>query len=173
MAINPLWSALAGRCPRLFNYGTRKIDDYTPPSRPCYLKELSRARDRLDVVHAAAIPMRAEPRTVRCGEAVEQIGHWIVRTMRGDQVVARKCGPPITLAASDQDSLVLFIGEPIERLLDRNISAPPSLSSARIRKHVGPPFLRHQLLRMPPGLVLDCVTRLHHRGHQPRDVGKV
>jgi hypothetical protein len=25
---------------------------------------------------------------------------------------------------------------------------------------------------MPPGLALDCVTRLHHGGHQPRDVGQ-
>src|SRR5215831_18924207 len=124
MAINPLWSALAGRCPRLFNYGTRKIDDYTPPSRPCYLKELSRARDRLNVVNAAAVPMRAEPRTVRCGEAVEQIGHRIVRTMRGDQIVARKRSPPLTFAARDKDDLALFVGEPIERLLDRNIGAP-------------------------------------------------
>jgi hypothetical protein len=38
--------------------------------------------------------------------------------MRGDEVVARKRGPPLAFAASDQDSLVLFIDEPIERLLD-------------------------------------------------------
>ena len=25
---------------------------------------------------------------------------------------------------------------------------------------------------MPPGLALDCVTRLQHGGHQPRDVGE-
>jgi hypothetical protein len=49
---------------------------------------------------------------------VEQVGHRVVRTMRGDQIVARKRGPPIALAASDQDSLVLFIGEAIERSLD-------------------------------------------------------
>jgi hypothetical protein len=29
------------------------------------------ALDRLDVMHPAAVPRRAEPRTVRCGEAVE------------------------------------------------------------------------------------------------------
>src|SRR5262249_40019133 len=25
---------------------------------------------------------------------------------------------------------------------------------------------------MPPGLALDCVTRLHHGGHEPRDIGQ-
>jgi hypothetical protein len=34
-------------------------------------KELPRALDRLDVVHAAAIPLRAEPAATRCGEMVE------------------------------------------------------------------------------------------------------
>ena len=38
--------------------------------------------------------------------------------MRGDQVVARKRGPPIALAARDEDDLARFVGEPIERLLD-------------------------------------------------------
>jgi hypothetical protein len=37
--------------------------------------------------------------------------------MRGDQLVARKRGPPIALAARDKDDLALFVGEPIERLL--------------------------------------------------------
>jgi hypothetical protein len=35
--------------------------------------------DGLDVVHAAAIPLRADPTAIRCGEMVEQ-----VRTMSGD-----------------------------------------------------------------------------------------
>ena len=70
---------------------------------------LPRALDRLDVAHAAAIPMRAEPAAIRCGEAVEQVGHWMIRTMRSDQVVARKCRPPITLAARDKYGLALFI----------------------------------------------------------------
>jgi hypothetical protein len=47
-----------------------------------------------------------------------QVGHRAVRTMRGDQFVARKRSPPIALAARDKDDLALFIGEPIERLLD-------------------------------------------------------
>jgi len=37
--------------------------------------------DRLDVVHPAAVPRRAEPRTVRCGEMVEQVGHGVVCTI--------------------------------------------------------------------------------------------
>jgi hypothetical protein len=32
---------------------------------------LPRALDRLDIVHPAAVPMRSEPWTVRCGEMVE------------------------------------------------------------------------------------------------------
>jgi hypothetical protein len=38
--------------------------------------------------------------------------------MRGDEVVARKRGAPVALAARDEDDLALFIGETIERLLD-------------------------------------------------------
>jgi hypothetical protein len=38
--------------------------------------------------------------------------------MRGDQVIARKCRPPIALAARDKYGLALFVGESIERLLD-------------------------------------------------------
>jgi hypothetical protein len=42
----------------------------------------------------------------------------MVRTMRGDQVVARKGGPPLALTARHKDGLALFIGESIECLLD-------------------------------------------------------
>jgi hypothetical protein len=42
-------------------------------------KGLPRALDRLDVVHAAAIPMRAKPAATRCREMVEQVGHRVVR----------------------------------------------------------------------------------------------
>jgi hypothetical protein len=49
---------------------------------------------------------------------VEQVGHRVVRTMRGDQVVARKSGPPIALSARDKYDLTLFVGEPIERFFD-------------------------------------------------------
>jgi hypothetical protein len=38
--------------------------------------------------------------------------------MSGDQFVARKRSPPITLAARDKYDLALFVGESIERLLD-------------------------------------------------------
>ena len=50
--------------------------------------------------------------------------------MRGDQVIARKRSPPIALAARDKYDLAPFVGEPIERLLDCEIGAPLSLSSA-------------------------------------------
>src|SRR5262249_56426347 len=89
-----------------------------PEPGPCHSKKLSSALDRLDVVNAAAIPMRAEPAAIRCGEAVEQVGHWVIRTMRGDEVVARKRGPPRALAARHKDGLALFAGEPKQPFLD-------------------------------------------------------
>jgi hypothetical protein len=49
---------------------------------------------------------------------VEQVRHRAVRTMSGDQFVARKRSPPIAPAARDKYGLALFIGEPVERLLD-------------------------------------------------------
>jgi hypothetical protein len=55
--------------------------------------------------------------------------------MGSDQFVARKCSPPIALAARDKYDLALFISEPIERLLDGEIGAPPGLASARVREH--------------------------------------
>lgn len=58
---------------------------------------------------AAPIPMRAESAAIRCGEMVEQVGHRVVGTVRGDEVVAGKRGPPIALAASDEDGLALFV----------------------------------------------------------------
>jgi hypothetical protein len=48
------------------------------------IASIPRALDRLDVVNAAAIPLRADPTAIRCGEIVEQVGHRIVRTMSGD-----------------------------------------------------------------------------------------
>jgi hypothetical protein len=50
--------------------------------------------------------------------------------MGGDQFVARKRGPPIALAARDEDGLALLVGEPIERSLDGEIGAPLALSIA-------------------------------------------
>ena len=88
------------------------------PSLAALFKEAIGAFDWLDVMNAAAIPIRAEPAATRCGEMVQQVGHRLVCAMRGDQIVARKRSPPIALAARHEDGLVFFIGEPIERLLD-------------------------------------------------------
>jgi hypothetical protein len=73
------------------------------------LGALTRALDRLDVMHPAPT-IRAEPAATWCGEMVEEVGHRVVRTMRGDEVVARKRSPPITLAARDKYDLALFVG---------------------------------------------------------------
>src|SRR5215468_5102653 len=67
---------------------------------------------------AAAIPSRAAPRTIGCGEAVEQIGHRVVCAVLCHQVLARKRGALIALAACDKDDLALFVGKPVVHLLD-------------------------------------------------------
>jgi len=74
--------------------------------------------DWLDIVHPAAVPMRAEPVATRRGEMVEQVRHRAVRTMSGDQFVARKRGSPVALAACGEYGLALFVGEPVERWLN-------------------------------------------------------
>src|SRR5262249_7873109 len=74
--------------------------------------------DRRDVMYPTSIPMRAGPVATRCGEMVEQVGHGVVCAMRGDQVVTRKRGTPLALAARDEDGVARLVGEPIERLLD-------------------------------------------------------
>jgi hypothetical protein len=43
---------------------------------------------------------------------------------------------------------------------------------AGIGEHSAHPLLRRRLLRMSLGAAVDCVTRLHHDGDQPRDVGE-
>src|SRR5262249_50422790 len=99
-----------------------------------------------------------EPTATRCGEMVEQVGHRIVRTMRGDQIVARKRGPPLALAARDEDGLAPFIGEPIERSLDGEISAPLSLASARVRK-----LIQERRVSAGHGPVASWATLFHVR----------
>src|SRR5262249_60659073 len=74
-----------------------------------YLDGILAALDRLDVVNAAAIPMRAELRTARCSEAGEQIGGRMGRPMRGGQVVAGKGGPPPSLTCPPKEGLPRFL----------------------------------------------------------------
>jgi hypothetical protein len=70
--------------------GGRKAPEHPEPAfadtRPKKLSAL--ALDRLDVVHPAPIPIGGEPAATRRGEMVEQVGHRVVSTMSGDQVVA-------------------------------------------------------------------------------------
>jgi hypothetical protein len=69
-------------------------------------------------------------------------------TMRRDRFVARKCSPPSALAARYEDRLAPFVGESIEGLLEGQIGAPFSFASARVCKHVGPPFIARWLVRV-------------------------
>jgi hypothetical protein len=39
----------------------------------------------------------------------------MVGTVRGDKIVARKCRPPIALAARHEDGLAVFVREPPTR----------------------------------------------------------
>jgi len=128
-------------------------------------KELSRALDRLGVVHSAAIPVGTELRTTRCGEVVEQARHRTGGPVCREQLVATEGGFPFVFAAGDEDGVSRLVGKPVERALDRYLTAaPPPSSRARIGEHVGSPFLRRRLLRVRPGAALDCLTRVHHGG---------
>jgi hypothetical protein len=113
-------------------------------------QKLPRALSWLDVTHAAPIPIGAEPAATRRGEMIQEVGHRVVRTMRGDEVLARKRSPPLALAARDKYGLALFVGETIECLLNGKIGVPLSLASAaapaaRCRK-----FRRGSFILEPP-----------------------
>src|SRR6266571_2355321 len=88
--------------------------------------------------------------------------------MSGDQFIARKRSPPIALAARHKYDLAFFVGEPVERSLDGELGAPLSLASARVRKHVGPPFFAGGLLRVRPRPTFDCITSLQDGCNQSR-----
>ena len=81
--------------------------------------------DRLDIMHAAAIPRLPDSGTARRGEAFKQAGHRTVRPMCGDQLVAPEGGLPFTLAAGHEDGLARLVGEPIDGLLGRQVARPP------------------------------------------------
>ena len=75
--------------------------------------------------------------------------------MGGDQFVARKRGPPIALAARDEDRLALFVGEPIERLLSR--------CAVLACEREGPQARRPAILRPFALAVATTINvRLHH-----------
>jgi hypothetical protein len=80
----------------------------------------SRPSDRLDLVHAAAIPLLPDPGASWCSELVEQTGHRILRPMQGDQFGALEGGLPLALAAGDEDHFARLVGQPVERALDRH-----------------------------------------------------
>jgi hypothetical protein len=44
---------------------------------PCHSKELSPALNRLDVMHPAAIPIRADPAATRCGDHNPGAARWL------------------------------------------------------------------------------------------------
>src|SRR5262249_55477909 len=119
--------------------------------RLCRSKELSRAFDWLDVMHPAAIPMRAEIDATRCGEMVEKVGHRMVRTMRGDEGIARKRSAPVAFAACHEDGFTRLVGERIESAPHRGVAdAPLSPTRTRIGQDIGPPFFACGLVRVRP-----------------------
>jgi hypothetical protein len=61
------------------------------------------------------------------------------------QRVVRKRSPPIALAARDKYGLALFVGEPIERLLDCEIGAALSLSAPGLTPKADMPYSRRQV----------------------------
>ena len=66
---------------------------------------LPRAFDRLDVVYAAAVPIRAEPGTTRRGNVLKQVRQRTIGTMRRDQFVAIEGRLPVALGAANEFDL--------------------------------------------------------------------
>jgi hypothetical protein len=141
------------------------------PESGQYISQLT--ADRLDVVHAAAVPLRADLGAAGRGETFEQARHRAGSPMFCDQLIATKRTPPVALIAGDEDSVSQLVGEAIERGLGHHIAAAPLADAcARVGEYVGPPFLGHRLLRVRPGAALVCLTRLNHGDHEPRDIEK-
>ena len=105
----------------------------------------ARPLDRLDVVHAAAVPLRADLGAARGGKVLKQARHRAGGSVCGYQLVATEGRLPVTLTAGDEDGISQLVGEAIERLLGRVVAAPFRDSRTRIREHVGPPFLGRRL----------------------------
>jgi hypothetical protein len=59
--------------------------------------------------------------------------------MSGDQFVARKRGPPLALAAGDEDGFARFVGERIESLSKRKIAGAPIALIDPARRPTIPP----------------------------------
>ena len=93
----------------------------------------SRSSDRLDVVHATAIPTAA--RSLRHlgarSKVFKQTRHRAGSAVLGDQLVATEGGLPFALAAGDEDHFARLVGQPVERALDRHRAAAPFRVRAR------------------------------------------
>jgi hypothetical protein len=63
--------------------------------------------------------------------------------MRGDEVVARKCGAPLALAASDEYGLAPFVGEPVEA----GLTAKSVRRSVHGDQWIFDPIFHHRLPR--------------------------
>ena len=70
--------------------------------------------DGLDVVHAAAIPSRAEPRAARRGDVIEQVRHRAVGSVLRDQFITTVGGSPIALAAANENGRALLVPQPVD-----------------------------------------------------------
>ena len=106
--------------------------------------------DGLDVVHAAAIPSRAEPRAARRGDAIEQVRHWAVGSVLRDQFIATVGGSPIAFAAANENGRALLVAQRIDRDCATAMSTASYPPCARVRENVSPPILARGLLRMRP-----------------------
>jgi len=70
------------------------------------------ASDRLGIVDAAAVPLRADLGASGRGESFQQARHRAGSPMFGEQVVAREGGLPFALAAGDKNGLSPLVGQP-------------------------------------------------------------
>ena len=108
--------------------------------------------DWLSKVHPTSIPVRSDLGTGRGGKPTEQVRHRAIRAVCRNQFVPAECCPPITFAARDKDDRARFVSQPVERLLDLEVTTVAAFllrsTQARVREHVGPPRLTRRLLGM-------------------------
>jgi hypothetical protein len=70
----------------------------------------SRSSDRLDVVHAAAVPLRADLGAARGGKVLKQARHRAGGSVCGYQIVATEGCLPVALAAGNEDCISQTLG---------------------------------------------------------------
>jgi hypothetical protein len=78
--------------------------------------------DWLSKARPTSIPVPSDLGTGRGGKLTEQVRHRAIRAVCRNQFVSAECCPPITLAARDKDDRARFVSQPVEQLLDLEVT---------------------------------------------------